>query len=142
MAFIIVGDIIGGNPLVAGILLNQQALLVQEVIGLSGGKASVIQYLMMVHKHLGSLGEGDFVKGRINFTPESSAPGIIQFFDSIVILVFQEVAECYFCRLTIIELYGRLVIKLPAYDAWIIAVMLCQLFYHLVGELPISWRGE
>ena len=47
MSFIVVGNIIGGYPLVAGILLNQQALLVQEIIGLPGCKASVIQYLVL-----------------------------------------------------------------------------------------------
>ena len=56
VSFIVVGNIIGGYPLVAGILLNQQTLLVQEIIGLPGCKAPVIQYLVMIHKHLCGLG--------------------------------------------------------------------------------------
>jgi len=37
------------------------------------------------------LGESDFIESRVDFTPESSAPGIIQFFDIIMIFIPQEI---------------------------------------------------
>ncbi len=128
--------------MVAGILLNQQTLLVQEIIGLPGCKAPVIQYLVMIHKHLCGLGESDFIESGVDFTPESSAPGIIQFFDIIMIFIPQEITERYFRGLVIIELYGRLIVELPAHNTGIVAIMLRQFFYHLVGKLPIAGRSE
>ena len=86
----------------------------------------------MIHKHLCGLGESDFIERGVDFATESTAPGIIQFFDIIMIFIPQEITKRYFRGLVIIELYGRLIVELPAHNAGIVAIMLRQFFNHLV----------
>ena len=85
MSFLIIRNIVSSHPLVLCIFFNQQTLFIQKVVCLTGSKTAVIQNLMMIHKHLGSFRKSYFIKRRINLTPKSRSPGIIQCFNVMMI---------------------------------------------------------
>ena len=138
MAFVIVWYVIRGDPLVTCILLDQQALLVQKVVGLFGCKTTVIQYLMMIHKHLYTLRQRDFVERRINFTPESRPPGVVQFVYVVIVFLAQEITKSQFGLRIVIELYSWFIVQLPTDDTRIISIVACQLFDHAVSQFTIQ----
>ena len=132
MSFIIVGDIVGSNPLVLCIFSDQQTLFIQKIIGLRSGKTTIIQNLMMIHKHLDTLRKSDFIKRRISLTPESSSPRVVQQLNVVIVFCTEIITESLFRFRIIVELYGRFIVELPSDNTGIIAIMLCQFLDHLI----------
>ena len=132
MSFIIVGDIVGSNPLVLCIFSDQQALLIQKIIGLRSGKTTIIQNLMMIHKHLDTLRKSDFIKRGISLTPESRSPCIVQQLNVMIVFCTEIVAESKLRFRIISKLDGWFIIKLPSHNTGITSVMLCQFLNHLI----------
>ena len=97
---------------------------------------------MMIHKHLGGFRQGNFLKPRIDFTPEGSAPGCIQFLNIVMVFLFQEFPESFFCCLIIVKLYSRLIIQLPTNYARILSIMAGQFFNHTISEFPVNRRSK
>ena len=132
MTFVIIGDIIGSYPLILRIFPDQQALFIQEIIGLFCGKTTIIQNLMMIHKHLDTLRKGYLIKRRISFAPESGSPCVIQQLNVVIVFCTEIITESQFRFRIIIKLYGRFIVELPSDNTGIIAIMLCQFLDHLI----------